>query len=495
MSMHNAFLKDIITNPDDAPRLIYADWLDDHGQEARAEFIRVQIERTRLPKWDAARVRLRLREEALLKKHGKAWLAELPKIEGVTWAGFRRGLVAQAKLKSFALLRGRAWEGVGPIEAASVRWPRKGDGAEGIPPVPGLHELTVTGRLMAMGDAERLAASPLLSSLRVLDISGCECGNEGFGRVMRSPHLAGLRTLRAGSNYLGDGAISALCGAASIASLEELDLGVNIYGLYGEDPVIGAEGMRQLAGWPGLAALRRLNLARSSIGADGLRALLRSPHSAGLKDLRLHGVGLDRGEARVFKEARPGTRLDVLDLHYNYLEERGLRTLADAPCLAELKALGVESCTYDEGLSRAIGPAPWLRTLRWLNAGGNGITGRWAKALLDKRPPHLHTLRLGGNDIGDAGARAVAASPGAALLQELDLSYNDIGDEGAAALGASAHLSGLLVLASAATRSAGVRPPLWHAPRSASGCCGCTTGVTARPATTRTFSTERGGHE
>src|SRR3954447_18033797 len=32
---------------DDAPRLIYADWLDEHGQPERAEFIRVQCELAR----------------------------------------------------------------------------------------------------------------------------------------------------------------------------------------------------------------------------------------------------------------------------------------------------------------------------------------------------------------------------------------------------------------------------------------------------------------
>jgi uncharacterized protein (TIGR02996 family) len=37
-------LEDIIQNPaDDAPRLIYADWLEDRGNLIRAEFIRVQI--------------------------------------------------------------------------------------------------------------------------------------------------------------------------------------------------------------------------------------------------------------------------------------------------------------------------------------------------------------------------------------------------------------------------------------------------------------------
>lgn len=42
-------LRDICANPaDNAPRLIYADWLDEHDQPERAEFIRVQCELARL---------------------------------------------------------------------------------------------------------------------------------------------------------------------------------------------------------------------------------------------------------------------------------------------------------------------------------------------------------------------------------------------------------------------------------------------------------------
>jgi uncharacterized protein (TIGR02996 family) len=43
MSHADGFLSDIRAHPeDDAPRLIYADWLDEQGQLERAEFIRVQ---------------------------------------------------------------------------------------------------------------------------------------------------------------------------------------------------------------------------------------------------------------------------------------------------------------------------------------------------------------------------------------------------------------------------------------------------------------------
>lgn len=46
----DALLWDVLLTPaDDAPRLILADWLDEHGSEARAEFIRVQCELAREP--------------------------------------------------------------------------------------------------------------------------------------------------------------------------------------------------------------------------------------------------------------------------------------------------------------------------------------------------------------------------------------------------------------------------------------------------------------
>lgn len=48
MTDGNALLAAILANPDeDTPRLVYADWLQENGQDERAEFIRVQCERAR----------------------------------------------------------------------------------------------------------------------------------------------------------------------------------------------------------------------------------------------------------------------------------------------------------------------------------------------------------------------------------------------------------------------------------------------------------------
>jgi uncharacterized protein (TIGR02996 family) len=46
----SAFLRSIIDRPDDdLPRLVAADWLDEHGDPERAEFVRVQCELAKLP--------------------------------------------------------------------------------------------------------------------------------------------------------------------------------------------------------------------------------------------------------------------------------------------------------------------------------------------------------------------------------------------------------------------------------------------------------------
>lgn len=50
MTPEQAFLADILANPDDdTPRLIYADWLEEDGPNHRAELIRVQCELAKLP--------------------------------------------------------------------------------------------------------------------------------------------------------------------------------------------------------------------------------------------------------------------------------------------------------------------------------------------------------------------------------------------------------------------------------------------------------------
>ena len=49
MNQERALLRAVAAEPDeDLPRLVYADWLDDHGRAEWAEFIRAQVRLARV---------------------------------------------------------------------------------------------------------------------------------------------------------------------------------------------------------------------------------------------------------------------------------------------------------------------------------------------------------------------------------------------------------------------------------------------------------------
>ncbi|AWM40884.1 hypothetical protein GobsT_05560 [Gemmata obscuriglobus] len=86
MSDEDALLAAIGAQPDeDTPRLVYADWLDEHDRAERAEFIRLQC----LP--DAGEAQL-MREAELEERNRGRWLTDLrvPQFAEAQWA-FRRG--------------------------------------------------------------------------------------------------------------------------------------------------------------------------------------------------------------------------------------------------------------------------------------------------------------------------------------------------------------------------------------------------------------------
>ncbi len=442
------FLDDVVANiDDDTPRLVYADWLTENGQDDRAEFIRVQVERARRPAWDAAQVRLRLREQELLELRGEAWLAELPAIKGVKWEGFRRGIVAEVSFASFEAMRAKAHacRAVAPVEAVTVHWPRRKEAKEAVTPIAELRELTLTGRPFE-DEIAWLAGSPQLSTLRALTVLGLSA--EDLSQLTASPHLTGLRALRLTSNGLGTAGVRALTEAATLTALEELDLsGPGHYEQYYEDPIINAAGMEALAGWAGLARVRSLTLSGSDVRRPGLRALLRSPRADALKDLSLRGGRLDGQAMGEFADAVAGLRLEVLNLGENVLKELGAEQLATAPCLRELKALRLDRCEVPLAGARLLAKkASFLDGLRLLDVGHNHFGPVGLADLLEREPPALHTLRMRDNDLFDKGAALLAESPASDALLEVDLSQNGLGAAAALALGETAHLRGLLVL-------------------------------------------------
>ncbi|MFO0925885.1 MAG: TIGR02996 domain-containing protein [Gemmataceae bacterium] len=424
--LQGSFLEDIVAHvDDDTPRLVYADWLTENGQDDRAEFIRVQVERARLPVWDPGQVRLRVRERQLLAAHGEEWLAEMPAIKGVRWEGFRRGIVAEVSFASYEAMRttAPAVRAAAPIEAVTVHWPSRGE--RRALPIAELRELVLTGRPYDE-EVAWLADSPQLSTLRSLTVLGLAV--EDLTRLTASPHLGGLRVLRLPSNGLGNAGVRALTQAATLTALEEIDLtGPGYYASYYDDPIINVPGAEALASWPGLATVRTLTLTGSDVRRNGLRALLQSPYNGSLKVLSLRSGRLDPQAVAAFRDARDGLRLEALDLGDNALKEPGVIHLASAKCLSELRALLLDRCELPasapasgwrrRGFSTPCGAEPRSQPPR-----PDG-PGRPAASSVRRRS----TCCICATTTSPRGSGATSRSPASDGLLELDVSGNRLG--------------------------------------------------------------------
>jgi Ran GTPase-activating protein (RanGAP) involved in mRNA processing and transport len=247
---------------------------------------------------------------------------------------------------------------------------------------------------------------------------------------------------------LGNQGFSALARSATLNHLEELDLSsISRQARYSEDDPIRTASVRSLMDWPGLATLRKLNLAGNDLSSEGIRALLQSPHAAGLKELSLRDTRLDGAAMAEFATAVAGLSLDMLDVGQNILGADGAEAVASAPCLKELKALRMDRCEVpSDGAAAFCRKARFLGGLRRLDVGYNHFGAAGVRALLARKPAELHTLNMQDNDLLDGGVAAVVESAAAEPLLDLDLSRNQLTATAADTLARSTNLSRLLVL-------------------------------------------------
>lgn len=175
VNQEEAFLADIAEHPDDdGPRLIFADWLEDHGQPERAEFIRVQVELEPFRDRYGGRraTELRQRERQLCRGH--PWLWDMPQ----GWDGQHTGLSLRFRRGFPDLLRGPAQSF--PQFGAEIRARQ-----------PTIRRVVVHW-LNSRGEA--LAACAGLAGLAELELA-CWYAETDLEALARSPHLAGLEVL------------------------------------------------------------------------------------------------------------------------------------------------------------------------------------------------------------------------------------------------------------------------------------------------------------
>lgn len=236
MSDHDAFVAAIARRPDDdLPRLVYADYLDERGDAARAEFIRLQCGAARGDASSAGRI------SELRDRFQDQWLAPLG--SGVYYAEFRRGfpehIVMSARdfVRDHALIREQT-----PLRSVA---------------------LLGAGRVLA-----RLLAENHLNGLTALHLTGGMLGDAGVERLAECPHLAGLTTLRLGHNEIGDEGATAMAQSPYLASLRMLVLCNN---------AIGDGGAWELARSPNLSRLHVLDISENEISAQSVMMMQNSP--------------------------------------------------------------------------------------------------------------------------------------------------------------------------------------------------------------------------
>jgi uncharacterized protein (TIGR02996 family) len=412
MNQEQAFLRAICDNPDDdAVRLIFADWLDEHGEPGWAEFIRLQIEQARLPEWDHRRLECERRSRGLWIRAYER-MPELP-TNHLSWdlLAYRRGFAEGVQLMGVAsfLQHAEAVFATGPVRHLKLD-------------------------LLLENDITPLADSPWLARLRSLDM---ECGRLGEAQVARlcgSEHAGGLRELAFHADRPGTPAgitgagVRALLRSPTFPRLTTLDLGYHNTGIV--RPFVAG-----LAAVSGPVQLTTLKFSSAEFDSRTVATLARSPVAAGLTHLELNNNAV-RPEGCTALAASPLlSSLRVLHLSRIWPGVPGVRALAESAHLTSLRSLALSNNSLGPAAARVLAASPNVQHLTILELRDNPLGDKGVAALVAS--PHLNNLAkldLRRCKLGDAGGRALLEWPALANVVDLDLYDNPFGDSVKSAL-------------------------------------------------------------
>jgi uncharacterized protein (TIGR02996 family) len=276
----------IFANPeDDAPRLVYADWLLERG-DPRGEFIQIQCRLGRAIGGSGklhpnhpmagpapAERALELREQALLREHQKTWIAP---IRGHVNSWFwQRGFVTR-------------------IDVSAKKLVAHAEALFDFTPLRGVYLMSCTPALV-----KRFGELPRVRSLRSLWLVMQRIGARE-AESFHSPHFAQLRELTLQQNPLGDAAVEVLASSTTLHDLRELDLSFSAQEL----TTRGIESLANAAFFPQLTKLvLHLSLARKTAilpileRGTSLQTLSLGRHTITKQEAKLRAArGLDEPE-------------------------------------------------------------------------------------------------------------------------------------------------------------------------------------------------------
>jgi uncharacterized protein (TIGR02996 family) len=472
MADHSGFLEAINAEPDDdVPRLIYADWLEDHGEPERAEFIRVQCRAATLP-WDDERDALEDRAEELLRNHEDQWLgslghaacrceyrrgfierlhprpAEYPqsfddlfrlgpnctvclepihgnapyaafdwldstRLVGLDLAGFSAEIVVQCLARAGRLPRLRTLDlslraFPGILEETHDIWLDY----VGLEQMPCLQSLAMRYWELDDGRLDALIGTGILTGLKRLDLLDNPLADEGIQRLAFMPELAGLESL--GVSEISERGVQWLSESPDMGELSELELGF----LHdAPTPAVRALMVSDL-----IARLRGLSVYRRGGSHWDLESLANVREPIQLRRLTLESSCITLSEIDILANSPLLTQLEVLAFNRTSNGPAALRRLLESSMLGSLRELRLTNNALSVEAMRALADWPGLTQLRVLDLTNCQVTdASLAELLRGLEGGRLRVLRLGKNRIQDVGRR-LAEAPGLERLRELDLS-------------------------------------------------------------------------
>ena len=501
----DAFLRAIRADPaGDLPRLVYADWLDEHGDAARAEFVRVQCELAKLPPHDERYAGVEDREHELLAAHEADWLGDLPPLD--EWA-FRRGFVEEVRFDPAepppaGWLARHAVAGV--TLAPRAEFPTAdaafaGPGFEGVRELDGtpasrawtlaslrtlLHDwdappfdaLLLAGLSGLAGLGQLLRGTPAARNLRRLQAGGLAGSQAGYARVQRDAldaHslAAALRRAPLESLAVYDAnlaSVAPLLNAAFAATLTSLDVSYN---------PVGPDAHREFAAAGRGLTLKHLDVSGTVLCGISLIDVLQAKCCETLTGLAMNNAGSARFNVERLAETPFWHRAEELSVHRGTVPVVAFEPLARHPGPPALRSLDLGDNFLGAEGARLLSEAAWAGPLTWLNLASNYLDDEAVRHLAAPGAfPHLRTLHLGYNnreltgnesaEVTDDALRHLTDCPTLSRLRVLTLTGNPVTDAGVGLLMNAPHftLSGLglgsLDLTPAAARTLAASPRL-----------------------------------
>jgi len=323
---------------DDAPRLIYADWLDEHGRGERAQFIRLQCAMDRVPAGTARWKPLFEKAQRLEREWRVVWTG--PAQRHVVGAELRRGFVDEVRLT------------IDQFTVASEELVR-------LEPIR-VWQFSAVALFASQPTFARLAADPGLTVVRALN-TGKFLPDELVRGLARSRYLSNLRALIIPNRHPTPPAIGALFARAT--KLDDLEL---TDGHVSDVRYLWKRGAQ--------VRLRKLALVRSYVTDPTIYQIASSGALARLEVLRLDGNDVSDRGAEALAATEHLTGLRELSLAGNPIGDAGAEALARSPTLRSLRVLNLSDCQIDSGGAQALADSPFLDGLECLCLDENRVS-------------------------------------------------------------------------------------------------------------------------